>query len=113
MKISTLLVLSFFMIPVKSDLLNSKETIKQQRNDSLVIDAYIDTIKHLGTRSLDSIKIYGYKALKYAQTKKYWQGELLINQLLSKKLCAHGSLAEAIIYSERAIKIAKQKGDTL
>jgi signal transduction histidine kinase len=102
--------LLFFQEPNKN---KAKEIIKKAKNDSLVIDAYIQIISGFNTDQNDSIHYYGNKALSYAKKKSYREGLSLINEKIGKHLTNHGSLSEAESYLLAAIQTLEPKKDQL
>ena len=102
--------LLFFQEPNKN---KAKEIIKQAKNDSLVLDAYIQIISGFNADQNDSIHYYGNKALSYAKQKSYREGLSLINEKIGKHLTNHGSLSEAESYLLAALKTLDAKKDQL
>jgi signal transduction histidine kinase len=89
------------------------EIITQAKNDSLVIDAYIEIISGFNADQNDSIHYYGIEALSYAKQKSYQEGLSLINEKIGKHLTNHGRLSEAESYLLAALKTLDPKKNKL
>ena len=97
----------------KSDFKQERALIKNSKNDSLIIDAYLKIIKGFDPNQSDSISFYFEKATIYAKDNSYRVGENFVNFTRGKYLASHGQLLNAETYLKESIKNSNPKKEKL
>jgi signal transduction histidine kinase len=93
------------------DVNHYKKVISTSKNDSLVVNAHVMIMKSLGPNKIDSVRIYYNKAIDYSKENGFVLGEILLNHNMANLLSVHGDLSEALVYANKAVKLAKSQND--
>lgn len=95
------------------DVNHYKKVINTSKNDSLVVNAHVMIMKSLGPNKIDSVRFYYNKAIAYSKENDFVLGEILLNHNMANLLSVHGDLSEALVYANKALKLAKSQKDQI